>query len=314
MPTSNSRVARALGAEPISDARHLLPPIVPPPACAPLPPGPLPGTEFVIDVSPPAGFTVDDIDAAFTPKRADLRFPRVWARAHGNGDWRGSDALTPQARVTDLALTWELPALLTAGAETARDLAAQLAEVRRIAVGCGGDARARETPWNAAARADRLIALKLRFARSVEMRLTATERRFPSREVWRAAYALGLRWGDMEQFHWSNPAGSDIEFTLSAVGQTGGFLPERAEEGEAVAGIALSFELPRNPAPLAAFDHLAVALGYLRGTLGGRPTTPDGVELDHDRLYDDRDALAESVSEMKKAGISPGSPQAARFF
>jgi hypothetical protein len=59
---------------------------------------------------------------------------------------------------------------------------------------------------------------------------------------------------------------------------------------------------------------MGVALAYLRQKLGGRPMATDGAELDADRLYEDRDALADAVQEMARAGIAPGSPDAQRVF
>jgi cell division protein ZipA len=230
--------------------------------------------------------------------------------------WQPLEEVADHASASALALTWELAALLSPDwTDAARDLASFAAEAGRTAAPLGWSVAPREAPAEAAQRAVRLIALKDRFARSVEMRLLPQGRRFPARDVWRAAYALGMEWGDMDLFHWRETRSGKRLFTLSAVGGgTTYFLPERAAEGEAVAGLALSFELPLSPAPLATYDRMAVALDYLRQKLGGRPTAPDGAELDGDRLWSDRDALTDAVEEMTRAGIAPGSPEAARFF
>ncbi|MBC8101706.1 MAG: hypothetical protein H7Z41_03865, partial [Cytophagales bacterium] len=150
--------------------------------------------------------------------------------------------------------------------------------------------------------------------RAVEMRLTPQGRAFSSRQVWRAAYALGLTWGEMDLLHWYDSLSGAKRFTLSSLGQPGYFLPERAAEGEGIPGIALGFELPTAPSPLATYDRMAVALGYLRHRLGGFPVTTNGAELDADRLDEDRESLREAVEEMARSGIAPGSPEAARYF
>ena len=167
---------------------------------------------------------------------------------------------------------------------------------------------------------DDQFVLRLQLARSVEMRLLPAGRRFVARDVWRALYALGLVWGNMDVFHWLAPADASAAaekrmalFTVSASDGPAYFLPERAEEGETVAGLTLSFEISTSPAPLAVYDRMAVALGYLRQRLGGRPAAWDGAELDYDRLHEDRDALAETVREMTALGIAPGSEAARRL-
>ena len=306
------RVASALGPEPLDDARHLLAPIVIPASADPVPAGPRPGTEFVVDAAGPDPGGADMLRRALQP--AGFGVPRFWVRMANA--WMPLDGVAPDARVPAVTIAWELSSLLAEGDAAVHELSAYVETVGEALAPLGWSAMPHETPARAAERSAGFVALRLRFARSVEMRLVPTGRRFPAREVWRAAYALGLMWGDLKLFHWWNPGGVPPRalFTLSAVGQLSAFLPERLEEGETVAGLVLSFELPGNPVPLATFDRMAVALGYLGQKLGGRPMSSDGFELDHERLYDERDALEDAVAAMRAAGIPPGSPDAAAFF
>jgi cell division protein ZipA len=313
------RIARALGPEPLEDARHLLPPLTlprePPHARSARSEGPHPGREFVVDlVGAEAAEAERALRVVSTERRAVLHFPRFWGRPAGRDTWTLVEQAHPATRYGALALCWDLSALLSDGPDAARDLGAYAAGAAQLATELGRTAAPRETPEEGARRAGRLLALRERFGRSVEMRLMPTGRAFPARDVWRAAYALGLEWGDLDLFHWHDPASGRRLFTLSAVGQPGYFVPERAAEGEGINGIALGFELPYSPAPLPVFDRMAVALAYLRQKLGGRPTTTGGRELDADRLDEARDALAETVAEMASAGMAPGSPEAAGFF
>ena len=306
------RVASALGPEPLDDARHLLAPIVVPASADPVPAGPRPGTEFLVDAAGTDAVGAETLRRVFQP--AGLGVPRFWVRM--SNVWKPLDGLAPDTRVPAVTIAWELSSLLAEGDAAVDELSAYVATFGKALAPLGWSAVARETPARAAERSAGLVALRLRFARSVEMRLMPTGRRFAAREVWRAAYALGVTWGDMNLFHWHNPGGVPPRalFTLSAVGQLSAFLPERVEEGETVAGLVLSFELPGNPAPLATFDRMAVALGYLGQKLGGRPMSSDGSELDHERLYEERDALEDAVAAMRAAGIPPGSPDSAAFF
>ena len=325
-PPVARRVSLALGRDPIASARHLLAPIVLPDKVAGITAdGPQPATQLVIDL-PPSIESIRHISNltaqkfftyVFPPaKRAGLGFVRFWATTSTGGIWQAVETLAPDTVLGGtIALCWELTAL------PASDEAALAHEIDEL-LGIVGERTAfmsrfpapRTSLAETVDRAGRLIALQTRFARSVEMRLLPTGRRFGARDVWRAAYALGLEWGDFDLFHWRNATPPRSLFTLAATGQPGYFLPERAAEGETIPGLILSFELPSNPAPLETFDRMAVALAYLRQTLGGRPTAPDGAEYDSERLDTDRDSLARAVAEMTHLGLAPGSDAAVRFF
>lgn len=311
------RVRLALGAEAIEDAAYLLPPVTPPPAPV-LPDGPHPPTEFIVDI---AGAARAEAVAAeivraecAAQKRAGMGLLHLWAARRGReNQWRALDEFPDDAPITALALTWELTALFTTGGAAAAELAGYILRAVALAQSVGWSATPRESPADAAARAARLIALKIQFARSVEMRILPAGRAFSDRAVWRTLYALGLEWGAGDLFHWFGGAEIPL-FTVSGLGHPTIFLPERAAEGEGAAGLSLAFELPLSPAPLEIYDRMSVALSYLRQKLNGRPLTPDGSELDADRLHDDREALFDAVQEMSRAGIAPGSPDARRLF
>lgn len=311
------RVWYALGPDPLEDARHLLPPLGPvfQTATEPAAQGPHPQTEFVVDLVGGNTTRGERVLGLLSPeRRAALGFVHVWGRLVGSGDWTALEQALPTTRYDALAFSWQLSALLSEGLEAARELGGYESVTFAIATSLGRIAAPRETPQAAAARGAQLLALRMHFGRSIEMRLLPTGRPFAAREVWRAVYALGLQWGDLDLFHWHDPETGQRLWSVSAVGQPGTFLPERAVQGEGINGIALGFELPRSPAPLPAYDRMALALAYLRHELGGRPTTTDGRELDADGLDAARDALEAEVVEMARAGIAPGSEEAARLF
>jgi hypothetical protein len=318
------RVALALGPQALDDARHLLAPIrLPaPPRTMPDPgrrSGPDPNLEFVVDlIGEPV--SAGALSERFTAEaRLILGFPRLWARLPGAppGDvrWLRLADVAADVPLGAIAVTWPLTSLPTSPIEAAAELARYLGALRSyVGMPLRRSAVPRETPLEAAARAERWLRIKDRFAHAVELRLMAQGKPFSARDIWRAAYALGLAWGEMNLFHWSDAATGVPLFTLSATGEPGYFLPERAVEGERVAGIALGFELPTAGAPLEAFDRLAIALDYFRQQIGGRPTVAGGRELDAEQLDGERDAIEEAVREMTHAGIPPGSADAARLF
>lgn len=315
-PDFARRAQLALGPEPIPDARHLLPPVPLPPAPPSIPPGPYPVTEFIVDLVGAFPLAADAVRSTLTPeRRASLGYATLWAQQQVRRDrWQRLEDIHNEGRFTALAASRELPNLLAEDPEVARELAAFILRAGELVAPLGLVAIPREDPIDATRRAHSLNDLRLRFSHSVEMRLIPRGRPFPARALWRAAYSLGLTWGHLDLFHWHNPDDRRPLFTVSGVGQPGYFLPERAAEGEGVTGIALSFELPYNPAPLATYDRMGVALSYFRQHLGGWTATSSGAELDADRLWEDRDTLANNIEEMTIANFPPGSPQVARLF
>lgn len=317
MPDTRGRVALALGPEPPEDARHLLRPVDLPPPSTPLPPGPRAAVDFVVRLEGNYPIPAAGVWAAFGDTAAiiDLGFFRLWAqRPERSPFWRTGEEIPTEGPLIAAALTWKLSSLLSSGRAAAEELAGYVLRAGERAAPLGLTAVAAEEPHRAAGRAARLTSIRDRFAKTVEMRLVPQGRAFPARQVWRTAYAMGLEWGDMDLLHWRDPAAGVPLFSVSSLGKPGYFLPERAAEGEGVPGIALAFELPRNPAPVETYDRMAMALAYFRQRLGGRPLTADGAELDADRLDEDRDALERAVTEMSAAGVPPGSAEAEAFF
>lgn len=313
------RIRHALGPGPLDDARYLLPPLALEeisPVAKEDPDAPRPATQFVVDLAGQVAVSRDAVAAVFPPPtRAAMDFPTIVGRLVRTPLWVTLANANENARFAEVALCWDLASLLAGDtAETARDLARFVIEAGRAAPLIGRTAAGREAPHHAAQRAAPLRALKERFARSVELRLLPVGAPFPARRVWRAAYALGLEWGKGDLLHWHEARTQQRLFTLSALGAHGTFVPERAAEGEAVSGLALGFELPFSPDPVGVFDRVAVALAFLRETLGGRPALASNDELDGDRLDELRSEITEMISEMVRAGIAPGSLAAARFF
>ncbi len=313
------RVGAALGPEPLVGAAHLLQPVAVPPTSPPLLPGPRAGTEFVVDLTGPFPVSAEAVHARLAGRGGELGWFWLWAQTTRTrtvpfGAWQTGPNIPDNGLLSAVALSWELTGLLSEGAATARELAGYEMRLRERFAPLGFDAAAREAPFLAADRAARLIAIKERFARAVEMRLVPAGRAFPARSVWRTLYALGLEWGRGDLFHWYASATYLPLFTVSSLGPPGYFLPERVVEGEGVPGIALSFELPLNPVPLETYDRMSVVLAHLREQWNGRPTTATGKELDADALYDGREALEAAVDELRGAGLPPGSPQAGAFF
>ena len=312
MPETARRVQRALGAEPIVVLPHLMPAVALPPAPKPLPPGPHPGTCLLADIADTEPLTREALARAL--RGLDPRGGALWGFQHGA--WLPLTLETVHQRPACQALTlaWELLALPGGSLpELAGAAAHALEAAHTLAARLGATVTREESPVLAARRAGSLVLLKQRFARSVELRLVASSTPFPSRAVWRTAYGLGFGWGHLDLMHWP-AAPQRALFTLTSAGKPAYFLPERAAEGESIPGLALSFELPSCPAPLATFDAMALALAHFRETLGGSPIDSEGRELDAERLDAERESVALAAAQLEQAGILPGSREALELF
>ena len=160
---------------------------------------------------------------------------------------------------------------------------------------------------------DERLCLLTRLAKPITLRLLPAGAPFPARAVWRAAYALGLEWGELDLFRWYGADGASL-FWVHALGGPGYFLPERVAEGEGIAGLALSFEPPLSPDPAAVLDRMALALAFFRERLCGRPVAPDGQELDGETLARERERVQDIAEELRRLGLPPGSPAARQVF
>ncbi len=312
---SDARVKRAWGPEPLPDATHLLPRLTLPAPTPPLSPGPNPATEFTVRVI--GGFPVEAeaFYEALRGSRTDMGFYRLWVcTPRFPGVWWAGDDLPTSGQLGAVAFSWELTGVLSEGVEAIGELARYALQAGERLKPLGLQVTVPVAPIEAVARAAQLNALKVRFARAIELRLVPVGRVFPARAVWRYAYALGLVWGPMDLFHWYDASGQTRLFTVSRMGQPGTFLPERAEEGEGVPGLVFSLELPACPLPVPTFERMAIALAHLREPLHARPVTRDGTELDSERLYEMQGEIAQAERELVSLGLAPGSQQALTFF
>ncbi|MGC4045815.1 MAG: cell division protein ZipA C-terminal FtsZ-binding domain-containing protein [Armatimonas sp.] len=273
MPDTERRIARALGPDPLEDATHLLTPVQGRPVEAASGPDPertftrtLRGTPMLSRAA--VLFALED-----STRRERLQGAELWG-------WRWGEwlALSATPEVESLTLAWPLS---TIPGNTIAELATELGRLdvaaSDLARTLGTRLERVETPAEAAERAH---AIRLRPATpALELQLKAGRTPFSSRAIWRTLYSLGLSWGDLDLFHWGEPS----LFTVSAIGLRTDFSPERAEEGEGVAGLSLSFEPELSPNPAEVFERMALALAYLREQLGGQPMY-QGRELDGEAL------------------------------
>ncbi len=170
-------------------------------------------------------------------------------------------------------------------------------------------------PQDAFERAQYLSTLNERFDRSVAVRLTAPQgKRFSGRAIWDVMLCLGLRWGDMDCFHWQNPSefGDDFFFSVWTSSQPGYFLPEEvAADRVNVEDLVFGYSIPRNADPVTVYERMVRAVEYTQKRLGGSITREDGRPLDAEATLKE---IRSITDELSKLGFKPGSHNALRQF
>ncbi len=170
-------------------------------------------------------------------------------------------------------------------------------------------------PEEAFKKAQYLSTLNERFDRSVAIRLVAPAgKRYSGKELWDVMLCLGLRWGDMDCFHWQSPSGygDDFFFSVWTSTQPGYFLPEEVAAGRVqVEDLIFGYSIPRSGDPVAVFTGMVKAVEYAQRRLGGTITGQDDRPLDSAATLKEIQLIAE---ELTKLGFKPGSDNALRQF
>jgi FtsZ-interacting cell division protein ZipA len=120
----------------------------------------------------------------------------------------------------------------------------------------------------------------------------------PGTPIWDVMYSLGLEWGDMDLFHWTNESdfGDDQLFIVWTSTEPSYFLPELIAAGEVMTDdLSFSFSVPRCPAPVEVFDEMIKAAPYAQSGMGGTLAV----------VVDQDGALCKRRSEKANRGCGP---------
>jgi len=261
------------------------------------------------------------------PHRVRAAFDAAWCAQYGRFTAFGRDAATNRwtflisadgpSAVTDLKLAWDYcdPLGVDPPATSAlfqRRLDATIAVLSSLGQ-CHLEAS--KSASEAGRTTTVLNALKRECDRDAAIVLQAPRRRpYDGRRVWDVMLCLGLRWGDMDCFHWANPTtdGPDAYFSVHTTTPPGYFLPEALASGRMQpADLAFTFSIPRSVAPGPVFDCMARAVEYCRTRLGGTTLDDAGQPADLVAL---REYVVHVDRQMRRAGFVPGSHRSLRLF
>jgi cell division protein ZipA len=164
-------------------------------------------------------------------------------------------------------------------------------------------------------RAKHLSTLSERLNRSVSVRLAAPAgKQFSGGDVWDVMLSLGLKWGDMDCFHWQNPSGygDDFFFSVWTSTQPGYFLPEEvAANRVSIADLVFGYSIPRSADPVTIYSRMLRAIEYAQKRLGGTIASEDGRLLNEEATVKGIKSISD---ELEKFGFRPGSDIALRQF
>ena len=283
--------------------------------------GPNAEVEWIVDIEFEENRMVatEAIDAAFgSDWLTEVSGAVFYGYSPDEGRWTYLHAAGVPSRWTSIAVTKDL--VTDYEEESAGSIEASLsgffASVQKNAAVL--DPRAvltREPVAEAAGRALRYLAIGETVAADAILILAAPNADpFAGEQVWDVMYSLGLRWGNMDIFHWENHTeeGDDSFFSVWTTTEPGYFLPELVAAGQVRAeSLVFGFSVPRSVAPAHVYRQMLAAAKYAQERLGGVLLSDDG------ELLDEAKAIAEiedTVAILLDAGIHPGSEVALRVF
>ncbi|MEM7236052.1 MAG: cell division protein ZipA C-terminal FtsZ-binding domain-containing protein [Planctomycetota bacterium] len=215
---------------------------------------------------------------------------------------------------TDLVIAWKSPPRIA----SEDDLREILERTKRVAKQIGSPSVTSESsPAEGAKKAQNIFQTWDEADWHVSISLEAPKgSSFDGKEVWDVMLSLGLRWGNMDLFHWDNPNpdfGSDALFSVHTTSGYGYFLPEQIAAGETqVDDLVFGYSVPRSPGPLLVFESMKRAPEYAQERLGGRITEPETngpVDFEYERA-----AIDKAVRRLKNGGFTPGASSTLQLF
>jgi cell division protein ZipA len=171
------------------------------------------------------------------------------------------------------------------------------------------------SPENAARQSVRLLELvESCNSHPVVVLKAVSEKGFDGQVIWDVMLSLGLRWGDMDLFHWENPGipGDDHLFSVWTSTPPGYFFPEEIAGGRVhTSDLVFGFSVPRTWQPDVVVESMLRAIHYAERRLEGRALDTDGSELSEEGLKKEVRDIAMTLTE---AGFPPASDDALYLF
>jgi cell division protein ZipA len=277
-------------------------------------------TDWVVDVR-------FDGDPRLDPQRVSDLFGAEWRRRHGGltiyaldpntKHWTFLISANGPKQVTQLKISWNFIDFTDDSAPPSSQVFSDREKAVREAVKTLGVAnlKASLAPDEAARRAIWLREFKARLDYSPAIVLRAPQgQKFEGKDIWDVMLCLGLKWGDMDVFHWENSGGlgDDSFFSVWTSTSPGYFLPEAIAAGNVhVDDLVFGFSAPRCTEPGQVFESMVRAVQYAQRRLGGAIDDEMGGEAKLDEI---RRKIQAVEQESKTNGFTPGGDSALHLF
>ncbi|MET1260584.1 cell division protein ZipA C-terminal FtsZ-binding domain-containing protein [Flagellimonas sp. DF-77] len=245
-------------------------------------------------------------------------YPTIYAKPANSANWTYFHASDNQAEHFDkIAIAWKLfdsldeppivydEARLTQFENTVRSRMKKL-KVERLRSNC--------TVKEAATHSNRLSRFITENNQWAIIVLQA-DKNFEGTDLWDVMQSVGLRWGDMDLFHWDNEQrgfGDDYVFSVWTSTAPGYFFPEEIAAGRVqVVDLIFGFSIPRTVAPEGVFEVMHKVTQYAQKRLGGRLLDGNGNPLEPETELARISAIAE---KLETAGLQNGIGDALYLF
>jgi cell division protein ZipA len=269
-----------------------------------------------------------DGDPRLDPKQIYSLFDSDWRKRYGEltifaldpdtGHWTFLVAADGPKVVTRLKLSWAFinptdhdPEIPSPQVFSDREVAIQKA-FRSLGTVL---LKVSHAPEEAARRARWLGDFKTRLDYSPTLVLHASKgKNFEGRDIWDVMLCLGLKWGDLDIFHWENPSGIGDHAFFSVWTSTapGYFLPEEIAAGKLrVQDLVFVSSVPRCSQPGQVFESMLRAVQYSQKRLGGTITVESGGVMDVEKI---RQKIRSVEQELELNGFTPGGESALHLF
>lgn len=134
------------------------------------------------------------------------------------------------------------------------------------------------------------------------------DKEFDGKEIWDVMMSVGLRWGDMDLFHWNNTefeVGDDQLLSVWTSTDPGYFFPEEIAAGNVqTEDLIFGFSIPRSVAPQEVFKVMCEVTDYAQKRLGGQILDGNRNKLDKSAELDRIDFILKNLdNESIKSGI-----------
>ena len=141
------------------------------------------------------------------------------------------------------------------------------------------------------------------------------DKKFEGKEIWDVMMSLGLRWGDMDLFHWSNTdleVGDDQFLSVWTSTTPGYFFPEEIAAGNVkTEDLIFGFSIPRSVAPQEVFKVMCKMTEYAQKRLGGQILDGNGNKLNKETELERIDSI---LKNLDKESIHSGIGDALYLF